>query len=78
MNFYVRQHSFYTRDSIFKLLKSPGIDVNSLCSLAGWYENPIPTRFLAPIDYSKIPAVAQIYRRESRLKRDLAILVSSM
>jgi hypothetical protein len=28
----------------------------SLCRLAGWYDNLIPPRFLAPIDYSKIPA----------------------
>ncbi len=28
-------------------------------SMAGWYDNPIPTRFLAPIDCSKIPA--QLY-----------------
>ncbi len=28
----------------------------SLCSLAGRYDNPIPPRFLAPIDYLKIPA----------------------
>jgi hypothetical protein len=28
----------------------------SLCSLAGRYDNPIPTRFLAPIDCLKIPA----------------------
>ncbi len=27
-----------------------------LCSLAGRYDNPIPTRFLAPIDCYKIPA----------------------
>ncbi len=26
------------------------------CSLAGRYDNPIPTRFLAPIDCLKIPA----------------------
>jgi hypothetical protein len=26
-----------------------------LCSLAGQYDNPIPTRFLASIDFSKIP-----------------------
>ncbi len=25
--------------------------------LAGWYDNPIPARFLAPIDCSKIPAL---------------------
>ncbi len=29
----------------------------SLCSLEGLYDNPIPTRFLAPIDYLKIPAL---------------------
>ncbi len=28
----------------------------SLCSMAGLYFNPIPTRFLAPIDCLKIPA----------------------
>ncbi len=30
-----------------------------LCSLAGRYDNPIPTRFLIPMDCLKIPA--QIY-----------------
>ncbi len=34
-----------------------GIDPASLCSLAGRYDNPIPTRFLATIDCSKIPAL---------------------
>ncbi len=29
----------------------------SLCSLAGRYDNPIPTRFLAPIDCLKILAL---------------------
>ncbi len=33
-----------------------GINSASLCSLAGLYDNPIPTRFLAPIDCLKIPA----------------------
>jgi hypothetical protein len=28
----------------------------SLCCLAGRYDNPFPTRCLAPIDYLKIPA----------------------
>ncbi len=47
---------------IFKLLRSPRIDsqgTNSarLCSLAGRYHNPIPTRFLAPVDCLKIPAL---------------------
>ncbi len=30
----------------------------SLCSLAGRYDNPIPPRFLAPIDSLKVPALA--------------------
>jgi hypothetical protein len=46
------------RDGIFKLLRSPGIDSASLCSLAGRYDNPI--RSLAPMDCSKIPE--QLYR----------------
>jgi hypothetical protein len=29
----------------------------SLCSLADGYDNPIPARFLAPIDFLKIPAI---------------------
>ncbi len=45
----------------FKTFKEPrnrlqGIDSTSLCSLAGRYDNHIPTWFPAPIDYSKIPA----------------------
>ncbi len=31
------------------------IDSASLCSMAGRYDSPIPTRFLAPIDWYKIP-----------------------
>jgi hypothetical protein len=42
-------------DGIFKLLRSPGID-SKKCSLAGRYNNPIPTRFLARIDCPKTPA----------------------
>jgi hypothetical protein len=34
-----------------------GINSASLCSLAGWYDNPIPTRCLAPIDFLKILAL---------------------
>ncbi len=41
---------------IFKFWRSSGIDSASLCSLAGRYDNPLPTRFLALIDRSKIPA----------------------
>jgi hypothetical protein len=32
------------------------INYASLCSLAGRYDNPIPTRFPAPVDCLKIPA----------------------
>jgi hypothetical protein len=32
----------------------------SLCSLAGRYDNPIPLRFLAPIDSLKIPALFNV------------------
>ncbi len=47
---------------LIKLLRSPGIDskesIPRLCSLAGLYDNPITTRFLAPIECLKIPAQA--------------------
>ncbi len=33
-----------------------GMNSASLCSQAGRYDNPIPPRFLVPIDYLKIPA----------------------
>jgi len=46
----------------------------SLCSLAGRYGNPFPTRFLAPIDCLKIPALD----RTVLGKRDLRIYSSSM
>ncbi len=36
------------RARIFKVLRSPVIHSASLCSLAGRYNNPTPTRFLAP------------------------------
>jgi hypothetical protein len=32
----------------------------SLCSLAGRYDYPIPPRFLAPIDFLKIPALKEV------------------
>jgi hypothetical protein len=40
-----------------------GIDSASLCSLAGRYDNPIHTWFLAPIDCSKIPALHLWYAK---------------
>ncbi len=33
-----------------------GMNFTSLCSSAGQYDNPIPPRFLAPIEFLKIPA----------------------
>jgi hypothetical protein len=45
------------RARLFKLLRSPGIDSASLCSLADRYDNTIPFWFLAPIDCYKIPAL---------------------
>jgi hypothetical protein len=46
-----------------------GIDSASLCSLAGRYDNPIPTRFLVPIDCSKIPAQLVDGMRKSQIKK---------
>jgi hypothetical protein len=37
-----------------------GIGSARLCTLAGRYDNPIPTRFLAPIDCLKIPALKAV------------------
>jgi hypothetical protein len=34
----------------------PRNEFRHLCSLAGRYDKPIPPRFLAPIDFLKIPA----------------------
>jgi hypothetical protein len=54
---------FIYRARIFKLLRSPGIDSASLCSLAGRYANPIPTQFLAPIDcFCRVKLCAKIFR----------------
>ncbi len=51
------------RGRILQLFKEPknryqGINSARLCSLAGQYDNPIPTRFLATIDCLKIPALS--------------------
>jgi hypothetical protein len=47
------------RGGILKLLWSPGIDSKEFIppayALAGLYNNPIPARFLAPLDCSKAP-----------------------
>jgi hypothetical protein len=36
---------------------SQGIYSAGVCRLTGQYDNPIPTRFLVPIDFSKISAL---------------------
>jgi hypothetical protein len=41
----------------------------SLCSQAGRYDNPVPTRFLASIDCLKIPALIHLFNWE--VKDDL-------
>jgi hypothetical protein len=44
-----------------------GMNSASLCSLAGRYDNPIPPRFLAPIDSLKIPAgLSQLIKETPR------------
>ncbi len=53
---------------IFKLLRSPETDSKELIPPAYeawqadscWYNTTIPTRFLAPIDFLKIPALGSL------------------
>jgi hypothetical protein len=45
-----------------------GINSASLCSLAGRYDNPIPTWFLDPIDRLKIPALKLLIRKADRME----------
>ncbi len=52
----IEQTARQARDGILKLFRSPGIDSARLHRLASRYDNPLPTRFLAPKDCSKIPA----------------------
>jgi hypothetical protein len=44
------------------------INSASICSLAGRYDNPIPTRCLAPIDFFKIPA-QNVFQKLSRTEQ---------
>ena len=46
-----------------------GTNSTRLCSLAGRYDNPVPTRFLAPMDSLKIPA---LIANDGRFKPALA------
>jgi hypothetical protein len=48
-----------------------------LCSLAGRYDNPIPTRFLAPIDFLKIPALPLKNRGRGRGRSHGSSLISA-
>ncbi len=52
-----------------------GMNSASLCSLAGRYENPIPPRCLAPIDFLKIPALDS-YKRIRSLELEILIYFS--
>jgi hypothetical protein len=51
---------------IFKEPKNllQGINSASICRLAGRYDNPIPTRFLAPVNFLKIPAQYTVCERK--------------
>ncbi len=53
----------------------PRMNSASLCILAGRYDNPIPPRFLAPIDFLKIPALAtyRTCRRRNRFLESLNV-----
>jgi hypothetical protein len=62
----IEEKAWYSEPRIFKLIRSPRIDskepIPSGCvALAGWYDNPIPTRFLAPIDCLKISALSSYF-----------------
>jgi hypothetical protein len=51
------------RDGILKILRSPGIDSASLCSLESRYDNPIPSRFLSRKPLLKYGLRARICKR---------------
>ncbi len=48
-----------------------GMNSASLCSLAGRYDNPIPTRFPAPIDCLKTPALVLINKQQHRVMKHI-------
>jgi hypothetical protein len=48
------------RDGIFKFLGAHESIPPAYYSLAGRYDNPVPARFLSPIDCSKIPALVNL------------------
>ncbi len=60
VNFFVFFYNNTIQSPNFWTFKEPknqfqGINTARWCSLAGRYDNPIPTRFLAPLDCVKIP-----------------------
>jgi hypothetical protein len=74
----------------FKTFKEPRNRIQrsnstSLCCMAGRYDNPIPTRFLASIDCSKIPVLAtdlylllipsQVYRPASKFLINVCVTI---
>ncbi len=63
VRFYFRIWVLSPNSQPFKEPKNRFQGTNSarLCSLGGRYYNPIPTRFLAPIDCLQIPAVGGRY-----------------
>ncbi len=66
LNVYGAQESIPRNDSA---------SLMSLCSLAGQYDNPIPTQFLAPIDCLKIPA--RITERNIYITESFTVLCKS-
>ncbi len=50
-------------------------DSASLCSLAGRYNKPIPIRFLAPIDFLKIPSLG-LFRGDCILRLGLYLTLT--
>jgi hypothetical protein len=61
------KHSVHSRDGIKNFSgeqnQFQGSDSANLNSLAGRYDNPIPTRFLALIDCSKIQALKSMTKK---------------
>ncbi len=58
-NVYITNQSPYFFTFMGPRNRFQGMNSASLCSLAGRYDNPIPPRFLAPIDCLNIPAQFQ-------------------
>ncbi len=57
----MEENKIFADHEVFEQIKEPknrfqGTNSARLHSLAGRYDNPIPTRFLAPLDCLKIPA----------------------